>query len=559
METNNQPKFSDKNKLGTSTVLFQNNNSNIIIIILVILLVLSLLGVNFFLMVGEGLDSVFMGIKYYFLKFLSLIGFYSGAVINTSADVAGDAARGTVDIAEGTIQSIGNLLQNRDNMDGPSLEQKQLNMNFFGMNPTPTSFNSNEEIAKLQMENEQLKQNQLNQENSFDNVNPYISSSVEKINKMNEKIIDFADTINSKGNELQTLDKEINERKQLLKSMPTEGPSDSTINWCPVGYEENKGQCITIGKDEKCMYGKVFPSKEECENDVKKPSFSGYSYQGNSVNWGIPPPPPPPAALSQKPIIPCPQLPGMCLNQKPMCGSCPKQMPMSMQPVPYRGAGGANISANMQQPTNMQQPQQQPNKLPPLPTFPNSQESTEEQQTTPDQSPVNQNDYENPIPGALPNNLGSIAPIDYSGMIMNNSSVPSMAPTVEPTAMPSVEMPLTPSVEMPLTPSFEMSVTPSVEMTTTPSVEMTTSKNMNDNMNNNSNLWAGHHHHPHSHNIDGGVSPFSEKNDLLNKIDLSSLESDITNLNSVVSNLKIIKDSDDDVNSQQQQQSVDNM
>ena len=85
------------------------------------------------------------------------------------------------------------------------LNKKQFNMNFFGMNPTPNTFNSNEEIAKLQMKNEQLKK----QENTVDNISPYINSSVEKINNMNEKILDFADTINSKGNELRTLDKEI--------------------------------------------------------------------------------------------------------------------------------------------------------------------------------------------------------------------------------------------------------------------------------------------------------------------------------------------------------------
>ena len=525
MENNNQTKFSD-NKMGTSTVLFKNNNSNIIIIILSTLLVLSLLGVNFFLMVGEFLDYVFDGIKYYFLKFLSLIGFYTGAVINTSADVAGDAARETVDIAEGTVQSIGNLLQNRDNMNGPSLQQKQLNMNFFGLNPTPNTFNSNdtfnsnEEITNLQMENERLKQ-----ENAKDDLSPYLNSSVDKINNMNEKILDFADTINSKGNELQTLDREINERKNLLKTMPTEGPGDSTINWCPVGYEENKGQCISIGKDEKCMYGKVFSSKEKCESDIKKPAFSGYSYQGNSVNWGIPPPPPPPAALSHKPIVPCPQLPGMCLNQKPMCGSCPKQMPISMQPVPYGNQNQGNVPVNTQ-PQNQQQQQQQqnqPNQLPPLPTFPNSQQP-EDQSNAPDQSPVDQNNYENPIPGALPNNFGSIAPIDYSGLIMNNSPAPSVAPSVVPSVSPSVAPSVVPSVSPSVAPSFTPSVAPSL----TPSVAPSLSKNMNNDRN--SNLWSGHHHHSHSH-TDGGVSPFSEKNDLMSNIDLSSLESDITNLN----------------------------
>ena len=135
MENNNQNGFSDKKTDTSNVALFQNNNSNVIIIILVIFLILSLLGVNFLLMLGGFLDNVMQGLKFYILKLLSVLGFYTGAVINTSADIAGDTARGGIDIAEGTVQSIGNLFQNRDNMDGPSLGQQQWNMNLFELNP----------------------------------------------------------------------------------------------------------------------------------------------------------------------------------------------------------------------------------------------------------------------------------------------------------------------------------------------------------------------------------------------------------------------------------------
>ena len=104
MENNKSTDFSD-NKTNISKVdLFQNNNSNIIIIILVIFLILSLLGVNFLLIVGGFMDTVLNGIKYYLLQFLSVVGFYTGVIINSSADIVGDTAKGGIDIAEGSVQ-----------------------------------------------------------------------------------------------------------------------------------------------------------------------------------------------------------------------------------------------------------------------------------------------------------------------------------------------------------------------------------------------------------------------------------------------------------------------
>ena len=499
MENNNQNGFSDKKTDTSNVALFQNNNSNVIIIILVIFLILSLLGVNFLLMLGGFLDNVMQGLKFYILKLLSVLGFYTGAVINTSADIAGDTARGGIDIAEGTVQSIGNLFQNRDNMDGPSLGQQQWNMNLFELNPTPKSYepeNSDNIQNQLNMINNKLNQNNMDSENS------YIDSSVEKINALNSKITDFADTINSRGSELQELDNEINERKKTLLNLPTESPSSSDMTWCPVGYENNMGQCISIKPGDKCMYGKMFSSKDDCEKNVKQPAFSGYEYQNRSVNWGVPPSPPPPAALAQKPLQTCPQLPGMCLNQKPMCGGgCSKQLPIQMQPIPSRGQIQGGYPGNAQ----LQQQQQQQQKLTPLPEFPTQPQFPQQQQDTPApaQSMNNQSSYANPIPGSFPSNLGSNTPIDYSGMIMNQSPAPVQTPA-----------PMT-------TNTSTYSPAPGTDIS-------------------NTNKCGGHHHHPHGHDGNCNVSPDSNMNDALNQLDLSTLDSDINNLNSVVSNLKSI-------------------
>ena len=84
-------------------------SNNWLTITLFILLLASLLGVNM-------IESVFVPIKNFIIKILQMAGFYSGAVINSSADIIGDTAKGGIDIAEGTIHSIGNLLQNEDNI-----------------------------------------------------------------------------------------------------------------------------------------------------------------------------------------------------------------------------------------------------------------------------------------------------------------------------------------------------------------------------------------------------------------------------------------------------------
>ena len=193
-----------KIELGT------NNNSRTIIIILGVLLILSLLGVNFFLIIGTVLDKFFSGLKHYFLQLMTSMGFYGGAVINTTADIVGDTAKTGIDIAEGTVQSVGNLLQNRPNMGGTTLEQQQWNTNVFGLNPTPMG-EDNQEYSSLQ--------HQINTINQKMETPP--SSNVDNANKVqniNEKVTQFANKIKDKKGLLLELDNEINVRQKSLNT-----------------------------------------------------------------------------------------------------------------------------------------------------------------------------------------------------------------------------------------------------------------------------------------------------------------------------------------------------
>ena len=46
-----------------------------------------------------------------FIKFLSFFGYTTGSAINKTADVVGDSAKVGIDIAQGTVFNIGNIIK----------------------------------------------------------------------------------------------------------------------------------------------------------------------------------------------------------------------------------------------------------------------------------------------------------------------------------------------------------------------------------------------------------------------------------------------------------------
>lgn len=96
---------------STKFITAENNNKNYMIIILSTLLILSLLGINLFIIVGNTVQVVINIFKPLIYQILAIFGYTAGTLINTTADVTSDVARAGVDIAEGTVQSVGNLLK----------------------------------------------------------------------------------------------------------------------------------------------------------------------------------------------------------------------------------------------------------------------------------------------------------------------------------------------------------------------------------------------------------------------------------------------------------------
>jgi hypothetical protein len=88
-----------------------NTSKNYLIIFLVVITIFSLLGINLLVNAGESLQSILDKILPSIYKILASLGFATGTIINTTTDVAADGTRAAVDVVEGSIQSVGNMLQ----------------------------------------------------------------------------------------------------------------------------------------------------------------------------------------------------------------------------------------------------------------------------------------------------------------------------------------------------------------------------------------------------------------------------------------------------------------
>ena len=94
---------------STKFIASDGNTKNYMIIILVALLILSLLGINFFIIVWNIVQVVINIFKPLIYQILAIFGYTAGTLLNKTADITSDVARAGVDIAEGSVQSVGNL------------------------------------------------------------------------------------------------------------------------------------------------------------------------------------------------------------------------------------------------------------------------------------------------------------------------------------------------------------------------------------------------------------------------------------------------------------------
>lgn len=87
-----------------------NIPQNYIIIVLSVLLILALLGVNLFTIFGNVLQDFMNWIAPYINKVFGNLGYNSGNLIDKSGDLVANTAKTGIDLANGAIGNIGDLL-----------------------------------------------------------------------------------------------------------------------------------------------------------------------------------------------------------------------------------------------------------------------------------------------------------------------------------------------------------------------------------------------------------------------------------------------------------------
>jgi hypothetical protein len=188
--------------------IFSNKNS--IIVVLVGLLLLSFLGVNLITIVGNWIQWIFNFFGPFVSQILSIFGYTAGSVIDRSVDLVTDVAKTGIDIAGGSVQSVGGLLKtaSKDNIDSKS---------------------------KARLDN--------------------VEHDAEPSPDLDKKINTGGDIAPPPAPE----------------PTPSANPIQNTIasqktSWCLVGEYQDKRGCIEIGEADQCLSGQVFPSQKMCLN-----------------------------------------------------------------------------------------------------------------------------------------------------------------------------------------------------------------------------------------------------------------------------------------------------
>lgn len=234
-------------------------SKNFWIALLVILLILSFLGVNFVMLMGQLFQPIVNVFWILVSQIMSLFGYTTGTVLNKTVDVVSGTAKAGIDIAEGTVQSVGNLLIKGSSSEVGPMTQAQITANIQGTGATPAP-----PLA------------------GYVSPPPVTASTVEHVLP-------------------STLDQVLNMSNR--KSTKDPAPDDSTSSiqtptWCLVGEIDGNRTCAEVKSSNLCLSGQVYKTQNKCETVQSSEGFAPLMA-----------PPPPPRSSSD--------LPGNFLVQPP--------------------------------------------------------------------------------------------------------------------------------------------------------------------------------------------------------------------------------------------------
>lgn len=190
------------------------SDKNNIIIILLFFIILSIIGINILAILGFLVRKIPENIYRYFADFFIRLGHDAGVAINKSGDELSDAAKVGIDMADGTIHSIGSLLDARSNAD------------------------------------------KITSAPSGDGVTPAVTTIAAPATSA-------APTTPSNTSPISLSPAPTNDAATDSIQNPISATKSS---WCLVGqYGSNRG-CIEVKDQNKCMSGQIFPSQKMCLN-----------------------------------------------------------------------------------------------------------------------------------------------------------------------------------------------------------------------------------------------------------------------------------------------------
>lgn len=221
-----------------STQNYSFNSKDFIIFVLIIILFFAVLGINIFNIIGNLIQYFLELVK----PLLSLIGYTTGSVINTTTDLASDTTKFGIDVVGGSAKDVGNLfLAASDKNNIP-------NYTPIAKNYSSALFNS---ISTTLALHPALRDNPPNYYNN--NANTISIPSISPTPTINH-------TPNSKN-------VTINVPSTDTTISPIQNPISSSKNkWCLIGEFQGKTGCMDIQDSDKCMSGQIFPTQQLCMN-----------------------------------------------------------------------------------------------------------------------------------------------------------------------------------------------------------------------------------------------------------------------------------------------------
>jgi uncharacterized integral membrane protein len=119
MESQSEPTVNLNNNSNSN-----GRNQNIIIGILIFLLVITFLGINLLNVGTNFMQAIYNIFGPIINQILHLLGFTAGTVISKTADVVSDAAKLGIDLSEGAVQNLGDLLIKSTKDEAPAIDKK---------------------------------------------------------------------------------------------------------------------------------------------------------------------------------------------------------------------------------------------------------------------------------------------------------------------------------------------------------------------------------------------------------------------------------------------------